>query len=145
MGRFSAKKAQILICTDIAARGLDIKDVSHVYNYDIPLDPKDYIHRIGRTARAGNEGKAISILASRDYESFSRLANICEIKIKKEETPQFPRIEIEMPARRRFGGGNRFGRGGGSRFGGRGGGSRGGGGRRSFGGRGRSFGGRRRF
>jgi ATP-dependent RNA helicase DeaD len=56
----------ILVCTDVAARGLDIKGVTHVYNYDLPIISKDYIHRIGRTARAGKEGKAVSILASRD-------------------------------------------------------------------------------
>jgi len=58
-----------LYCTDVAARGLDIKGVSHVINYDIPGDSKEYIHRIGRTARAGKEGVVINILASRDYET----------------------------------------------------------------------------
>ena len=64
------KGLNILVCTDVAARGLDIKNVTHVYNYDLPSVTTDYIHRIGRTARAGEEGKAINILASRDYEKF---------------------------------------------------------------------------
>src|SRR5690606_3261185 len=50
----------VLIGTDVASRGLHIPDVSHVFNYDLPQDPEDYVHRIGRTARAGNEGDAIS-------------------------------------------------------------------------------------
>jgi len=69
LDEFKKKGEGVLVCTDVAARGLDIKSVSHVYNYDIPNDPKDYIHRIGRTARAGEEGKAVTILASRDYEN----------------------------------------------------------------------------
>jgi len=63
----------VLVCTDVAARGLDIDNVTHVYNYDIPKDPKDYVHRIGRTARAGNEGKVINLLCDYDYGNFSRL------------------------------------------------------------------------
>ena len=58
--QFSAGQLAILVATDVAARGLHIPDVSHVINYDLPFDPKDYVHRIGRTARAGNAGDAIS-------------------------------------------------------------------------------------
>ncbi|PIN76507.1 ATP-dependent RNA helicase, partial [Candidatus Woesearchaeota archaeon CG10_big_fil_rev_8_21_14_0_10_47_5] len=63
MKRFNSEHVCVLVCTDVAARGLDIKGVSHIYNYDIPSESKQYIHRIGRTARAGKEGKAISILS----------------------------------------------------------------------------------
>jgi ATP-dependent RNA helicase DeaD len=65
--KFHSNKIGVLVCTDVAARGLDIKGVSHVYNYDLPSKSDDYIHRVGRTARAKKEGKAISILANRDY------------------------------------------------------------------------------
>ncbi|MBV6343011.1 helicase-related protein, partial [Candidatus Magnetobacterium casense] len=63
---FKAGKCRILICTDVAARGLHIDDVSHVINYDLPKNPKDYVHRIGRTGRAGEEGDAISFLTTQD-------------------------------------------------------------------------------
>ncbi|PIO08470.1 ATP-dependent helicase, partial [Candidatus Pacearchaeota archaeon CG10_big_fil_rev_8_21_14_0_10_34_12] len=62
MQKFHEKSVYVLVCTDIAARGLDIKGVSHVYNYDLPKTSSDYIHRIGRTARAGKEGIAINLL-----------------------------------------------------------------------------------
>jgi len=70
---FNEGKIEVLVCTDVAARGLHIDNVTHVYNYDIPKDPKDYVHRIGRTARAGAEGKVINMLCDYDYGNFSRL------------------------------------------------------------------------
>ncbi len=66
MDAFKAGRVNILIATDVAARGLHIDDVSHVINYDLPKNPKDYIHRIGRTARAGAEGDAISFMTTED-------------------------------------------------------------------------------
>ncbi len=104
---FHSKKIKVLIATDVAARGLDIKGVSHVYNYDIPPTKKEYVHRIGRTARAGNEGKVINILASRDYENFHALMT-GEFNIVLIQTPYLEREQINwMPERRnRF---NRFG------------------------------------
>lgn len=95
------KRGGVLVCTDVAARGLDIKGVSHVYNYDVPNDSKDYIHRIGRTARAGKEGKAITILASRDYEKFGGLMQSKEILITLEKLPQLEIVRIKMNAGRR--------------------------------------------
>ena len=124
---FHVGKAHVLVCTDVAARGLDIKGVSHVYNYDVPADAENYVHRIGRTARAGNEGIAITILASRDYENFSKI-NRRIADVERLEVPKFDMIFIERKPRD-FGGRSSGGR----SFGG----SRGG-----FGGRGRSFGGR---
>lgn len=101
MERFNSEKFQILICTDVAARGLDIPGVSHVYNYDIPADSKEYLHRIGRTARAGKEGKVINIIASRDYENFRSVLKNEDIVIKKEPTPEVSRAMIKwMPERR---------------------------------------------
>ncbi|NCN86304.1 DEAD/DEAH box helicase [archaeon] len=88
------KKLNILVCTDVAARGLDIKGITHVYNYDIPSISSDYIHRIGRTARAGKEGIAINILASRDYENFSNILNRENVDIKEEELPYLNKINI---------------------------------------------------
>ncbi|GAB7353078.1 hypothetical protein MBLNU459_g3624t2 [Dothideomycetes sp. NU459] len=66
LARFRARAARILIATDVAARGLDIPDVGLVINYDLPRDPDDYIHRVGRTARAGRKGTSISLVGQRD-------------------------------------------------------------------------------
>jgi superfamily II DNA/RNA helicase len=85
----------VLVCTDVAARGLDIKGVSHVYNYDLPNEPKAYIHRIGRTARAGEEGIAISILSERDHDNFSRVLRDCDVDVQKAETPKVERVKIK--------------------------------------------------
>jgi len=96
MEKFHSQKIQILVCTDVAARGLDIPGVSHVYNYEIPADSKEYLHRIGRTARAGNEGKVINLISSRDYENFSRVLENRELGIKKEDTPMVMPISVKV-------------------------------------------------
>ena len=106
MSQFSSQKTFVLVCTDIAARGLDIKGISHVYNYDIPKDDKDYIHRVGRTARAGKEGKAISLLSQRDFDSFKRILRNSDLDLKQEPTPRFERVQLrwfEEPKERGFG------------------------------------------
>src|SRR3989344_5583492 len=96
MQKFSSQHVSVLVCTDIAARGLDIKGVSHIYNYDIPKDSTNYIHRIGRTARAGKEGKVINILASRDHSNFQNVINNKELNIIKGETPQVERVFVKF-------------------------------------------------
>jgi len=106
--RFDNSKVNVLVCTDVAARGLDIKGVSHVYNYDLPQDAKDYIHRIGRTARAGEQGIAINILASRDYDNFASVQkHNPELKIKNTMTPRFQKVFVKIDREegrpRRFG------------------------------------------
>ncbi|KAF2757910.1 ATP-dependent RNA helicase DBP8, partial [Pseudovirgaria hyperparasitica] len=68
LARFRARAARILVATDVAARGLDIPDVALVINYDVPRDPVDYIHRVGRTARAGREGLCVTFVGQRDVE-----------------------------------------------------------------------------
>lgn len=73
---FSEGRARILVATDIAARGLDISAVSHVVNYDVPAAPEDYVHRIGRTGRAGNEGQAITIVAPVDELSMRAIERL---------------------------------------------------------------------
>jgi ATP-dependent RNA helicase DeaD len=104
---FDNAKVNVLVCTDVAARGLDIQGISHVYNYDLPADHRDYIHRIGRTARAGAEGIAINIVASRDYDNFSNIQRHNEeMKVERLETPRFPRVPVKFdePRKSRFGG-----------------------------------------
>jgi len=88
MERIHRKQADILVCTDVAARGLDIDGVTHIYNYDIPKSSDEYIHRIGRTARAGKKGMAISILADMDYENFSKVLSDESLKIEPKELPK---------------------------------------------------------
>jgi len=104
---FDNAKVNVMVCTDVAARGLDIQGVSHVYNYDLPKDHKDYIHRIGRTARAGESGIAVNILASRDYDSFGNIQrHNTELVIKRIDTPRYDRIFVKFDEARksRFGG-----------------------------------------
>jgi len=94
--KFDNSTTNVLVCTDVAARGLDISGVSHVYNYDIASDAKDIIHRIGRTARAGAEGIAINILGSRDYDNFANFQkHYPEVKVKREMTPHFDKIFVK--------------------------------------------------
>ncbi|MCK5397764.1 MAG: DEAD/DEAH box helicase [Thermoplasmata archaeon] len=71
--RFNAHEVNVLVCTDVAARGLHIKNVSHVINYDLPQDPNDYVHRIGRTARAGESGQVINILTNFDKNLMKKI------------------------------------------------------------------------
>jgi ATP-dependent RNA helicase RhlE len=73
---FSDGRARVLVATDIAARGLDVDAVSHVINYDVPAAPEDYVHRIGRTGRAGNQGKAITIVAPVDELSMRAIERL---------------------------------------------------------------------
>ena len=92
---FHKNKVDVLVCTDVAARGLDIPQISHVYNYDLPRTSEDYIHRIGRTARAGKEGIAINLLSDRDYENFRRIEDNDNLKIECVETPYIERVVIK--------------------------------------------------
>ncbi len=97
MKQFNSEKAEfVLVCTDVAARGLDIKGVSHVYNYDSPKESNTYIHRIGRTARAGEEGLAITILTSRDYENFRRVLTDRSLDVERVEVPKIERVMIKV-------------------------------------------------
>ena len=70
LARFRASAARILVATDVASRGLDIPEVDLVINYDIPRNPDDYIHRVGRTARAGKKGEAVTLVGQRDVQLF---------------------------------------------------------------------------
>ena len=73
---FRSGRARLLVATDIAARGLDVDSVSHVINYDVPAAPEDYVHRVGRTGRAGNQGKAITIVAPVDELSLRAIERL---------------------------------------------------------------------
>jgi ATP-dependent RNA helicase DeaD len=97
MSLFSAGRMEVLVCTDVAARGLHIEDVSHIYNYEVPKDPTDYIHRIGRTARAGKEGKVVNLICDLDYENFSKIYSQYRMfNITKLDRPQTERVNLVM-------------------------------------------------
>jgi ATP-dependent RNA helicase RhlE len=80
---FSTGRARVLVATDIAARGLDVDSVSHVINYDVPAAPEDYVHRVGRTGRAGNQGQAISIVAPVDELSMRAVERLTGQAVKR--------------------------------------------------------------
>ncbi|WP_144542839.1 DEAD/DEAH box helicase [Cytobacillus oceanisediminis] len=84
MKRFRDAEIQLLIATDVAARGLDVEGVTHVFNYDIPLDPESYVHRIGRTGRAGTKGLAITFYSSADKPLLETIEKGLNIKIPKQ-------------------------------------------------------------
>jgi ATP-dependent RNA helicase DeaD len=77
------KDLEILVATDVAARGLDVNDVSHVFNYHIPFDSESYVHRIGRTGRAGKEGMAVSLVTPHEFRALSRIQKISKIVLKE--------------------------------------------------------------
>ena len=91
---FHTRKTLILVCTDVAARGLDIKDVSHIYNYDIPKTGEEYIHRIGRTARAGKNGIAISFVSTGDHSEFRQIVRRVDSNIEKQPLPEFEKLQM---------------------------------------------------
>ncbi len=86
---FKAKKINILFATDIAARGLDLDNIEVVVNFDLPRSPTDYIHRIGRTARAGREGTAISFISHEDKAHFLIIEKKCKVKMDREQIEGF--------------------------------------------------------
>ncbi len=99
------EQTDVLVATDVAARGLDIKNVNHIYHYDVPKTSVEYIHRIGRTARAGEKGKAITLLTQPDHDNFRRVQSNDEIEIQRADVPDFkkvPFIRKSSPRKREF-------------------------------------------
>jgi ATP-dependent RNA helicase RhlE len=95
---FKSGKVRVLVATDVAARGLDIERLPHVVNYELPHVAEDYVHRIGRTARAGNEGHAISLVCVDEHALLSGIEKLLQAKIRKENVPGYapdPRIKAE--------------------------------------------------
>jgi len=87
MDRFKKKQLQVLVATDVAARGIDVNDITHVINYELPDDPEVYTHRSGRTARAGKKGVCISIISSREIAKIRRIEKIVNSKFSREDVP----------------------------------------------------------
>lgn len=92
-------KFSILVASSVAARGLDIKNVSHVINYDLSRDPQEYVHRIGRTARAGESGEAITLLSPRDHEIFGQILRAYPLQIRKLPKESFERLRFQAGER----------------------------------------------
>jgi ATP-dependent RNA helicase RhlE len=93
---FRNGEARVLVATDIAARGLDVDAVSHVINYDVPTAPEDYVHRVGRTGRAGNYGKAISIVAPVDETSMRAIERLTGQPVKRIVPERFGGLKISV-------------------------------------------------
>ena len=108
MNLFRAHKVDLLVATDIVARGIDIDDITMVINYDAPHDAEDYVHRIGRTARAGREGSAITLIGEKDLYALSNIERTLKIKIPRAELPEGVRPPQTEPQHGRGGrsGGN---------------------------------------
>ena len=88
LGQFRNRKISVLIATDVAARGIDIQNLTHVINYTIPQDPDAYVHRIGRTGRAGREGTAITFITPQEYLKLKFIKRAARTDIRREKLPQ---------------------------------------------------------
>ena len=85
---FKNRRISVLIATDIVSRGIDIDDIQMVINYDVPRDPEDYVHRIGRTARANREGQAITMVTPKDWQYLLKIEHLIEKEIPKPDLPE---------------------------------------------------------
>ncbi len=93
MNQFRSGIVTILVATDVAARGIDVSDIDAVFNYDLPQDCEYYVHRIGRTGRAGKSGDAYSLVTRRDMNQLRNIQNYCRIKIKADKLPTKEEID----------------------------------------------------
>lgn len=91
LNAFRDGRVRLLVCSDVAARGLDLPDVSHVFNFDVPVNPEDYIHRIGRTGRAGKTGRAFMLVTSRDFKALAVIEKMIGKQIE-----EMSRFSVEM-------------------------------------------------
>lgn len=99
LSKFKRKRINILVATDVAARGIDIRELSHVINFSIPQDPESYVHRVGRTGRAGQQGTAITFITPEEYRKLSYIKRITKTEIRREKLPQVDDI-IRMKKKR---------------------------------------------
>jgi ATP-dependent RNA helicase RhlE len=94
LAEFKDGTVRVLVATDIAARGLDIDRLPHVVNYELPHVPEDYVHRIGRTGRAGQQGLAISLVSADEYAQLREIERLLDYRIPQETMPGY---ETRMP------------------------------------------------
>jgi len=95
--KFRDNKINMLIATDVAARGLDIEDISHVFNYDVPKYPENYVHRIGRTSRMNKKGVAITLCLKNEYEYLCHIEGLIDKEIKRKEVKSKKKPEYHNP------------------------------------------------
>ncbi len=105
LDRFASGKVRVLVATDLAQRGLDVEGISHVVNYDVPLDPEDYVHRIGRTGRAGATGTAVTFVTAADLGAMRSLEHRLGRSVERVHLPEYdyagtPRKESRSAAAR---------------------------------------------
>lgn len=92
---FKSGKVRVLVATDVAARGLDIEDLPHVVNFELPGAPEDYVHRIGRTGRAGASGEAISLVCAEEHERLEAIEKMIKLSIPRKIVPGFePELSV---------------------------------------------------
>ena len=113
--RFKAGEIHILVASDVAARGLDIVDMSHVFNYDVPFSPEDYVHRIGRTGRAGKTGHSFTLATPAEGGLIEAIEKLIGTTIPRIEVPGLEAVALEAGDGRRRGRGGRWSGGGGGR------------------------------
>jgi ATP-dependent RNA helicase DeaD len=87
--RFKQNEVKLLVATDVAARGLDISNVTHVYNFDLPQDPESYVHRIGRTGRAGRTGMALTFITPSEFPHLRSIERLTKQPMKQINAPSF--------------------------------------------------------
>ena len=103
LGKFKSGDARLMVCSDVAARGIDIQAVSHVFNFDVPIHAEDYVHRIGRTGRAGLAGRAFTIARPEDGKHLAAIEALIGTTIPRIEIEGVPPLELDMEPRKRRG------------------------------------------
>jgi ATP-dependent RNA helicase SrmB len=102
LNKFRSDRVKILVATDVASRGIDLPDVSHVFNYDMPRSADTYIHRIGRTGRAGKKGCAINLIEAHDVGMMERVERYTEEKMMRRVVDSLrPQHKVSKPAGKR--------------------------------------------
>ncbi len=99
--RFKRNEIRLLVCSDVAARGLDIQGLSHVFNFDVPYHAEDYVHRIGRTGRAGREGRSFTLAAPEDGKNVAAIQKLIKRDIPAVTIPGIPTEELDFTGERR--------------------------------------------
>ena len=107
--KFKNDEARLMVCSDVAARGIDIQGLSHVFNFDIPFNSDDYVHRIGRTGRAGQKGRAFSLATPKDAKSVLSIEKLIGKEIPRHEVEEFETLPLDegYKSKRRRGGGRK--------------------------------------
>jgi ATP-dependent RNA helicase DeaD len=99
MEKFKAQRLNILVATDVAARGIDVNNLTHVINYSLPQDPESYVHRIGRTGRAGKEGTAVTFVTPDEYRKLLFIQRVAHADIRKEDLPGVDEVIMQKRLR----------------------------------------------